>query len=410
MLPKFMTRDDGFEDFHIPLMTSNNLMGGGMENNNSNNIVLPTNGTDIDSLLQVHRRKMLRRAANRRSAQLSRARKKAHMEDLKVENNRLQRLVDILDSQPELLFCITMDGRITYLSDRTSSHVRISSPDCGDEDPIHMSQILTAESLDILFDSLAQISSNNGQNMYFSQVSLVREVFYHDMSGYPVAGYLRCAKVVRKNPDELGNVDMEPEAVTSKKNKKNDSSATQYRSNGSPLEEDDLDESTGSALLTSLSQGCHPSLVDFRIGTGYQYKEEGAEGIMQYAGAKRPNPGCPNNGIPSGLPSDEGEEVVCVIRPADMAFPQGGHHTQVLSPLSAASMVAHEREHRAGNSSACRDANNRKGHYSNISFNTGGHYPSETNDSSDSNCNSNKNSTSSEAGSDDTGENDANSA
>jgi hypothetical protein len=31
---------------------------------------------DIDSLLQVHRRKMLRRAANRRSAQLSRARKK----------------------------------------------------------------------------------------------------------------------------------------------------------------------------------------------------------------------------------------------------------------------------------------------------------------------------------------------
>ena len=32
--------------------------------------------SDIDSLLQVHRRKMLRRAANRRSAQQSRARKK----------------------------------------------------------------------------------------------------------------------------------------------------------------------------------------------------------------------------------------------------------------------------------------------------------------------------------------------
>jgi hypothetical protein len=31
---------------------------------------------NIDSLLQVHRRKMQRRAANRRSAQLSRARKK----------------------------------------------------------------------------------------------------------------------------------------------------------------------------------------------------------------------------------------------------------------------------------------------------------------------------------------------
>lgn len=32
--------------------------------------------SNIDSLLQIHRRKMLRRAANRKSAQLSRARKK----------------------------------------------------------------------------------------------------------------------------------------------------------------------------------------------------------------------------------------------------------------------------------------------------------------------------------------------
>ena len=45
------------------------------------NQFVPTNvvmqaTSDIDSLLQVHRRKMLRRAANRRSAQQSRARKK----------------------------------------------------------------------------------------------------------------------------------------------------------------------------------------------------------------------------------------------------------------------------------------------------------------------------------------------
>ena len=39
------------------------------------NVVMQSN-SEIDSLLQVHRRKMLRRAANRRSAQLSRARKK----------------------------------------------------------------------------------------------------------------------------------------------------------------------------------------------------------------------------------------------------------------------------------------------------------------------------------------------
>ncbi len=36
---------------------------------------IPPNA-NIESILQVHRRKMLRRAANRKSAQLSRARKK----------------------------------------------------------------------------------------------------------------------------------------------------------------------------------------------------------------------------------------------------------------------------------------------------------------------------------------------
>ena len=40
-----------------------------------NVLEIPPNA-NIESILQVHRRKMLRRAANRRSAQLSRARKK----------------------------------------------------------------------------------------------------------------------------------------------------------------------------------------------------------------------------------------------------------------------------------------------------------------------------------------------
>ena len=44
----------------------------------SDNVVMQSN-SEIDSLLQVHRRKMLRRAANRRSAQLSRARKKVRI-------------------------------------------------------------------------------------------------------------------------------------------------------------------------------------------------------------------------------------------------------------------------------------------------------------------------------------------
>jgi PAS domain-containing protein len=102
-------------------------------------------GQQADSSAQVeNKRKMLRRAANRRSAQLSRARKKANLEELKIENNRLQRLVDILDSQPELVFCINIEGSISYMSERTESFMRINlSGDLSDEVPTNINQILS---------------------------------------------------------------------------------------------------------------------------------------------------------------------------------------------------------------------------------------------------------------------------
>jgi len=308
-----------------------------------------------------------------------------------------------------------MDGRITYMSDRTSSHVRISS-DCGDEDPIHMSQILTAESLEILFDSLAQLSSNNGQNIYFSTSAPVREVFYHDISGYPVAGYLRCSKVIRKNPEELGNLGEmdvhEPIVQGPLKKSKRSQNDPHYRNDA--LEDDDMDESTGSALLTSLSQGCHPSLADFSSSTGYRYKEaDVGDGNASYAGVKRGNTASRDLNSLHCTGFEDGEEIVCVIRPADVAFPQSLQQIQLLSPLSTASMVAHEREFRSALQAQGNglDNGNRNGHFSNMQYQNVPHYPNKSsNDSSDSNCNSNKNSTSSEAGSDDNGDNGNNSA
>jgi PAS domain-containing protein len=131
----------------------------------------------IDSLLHVHRRKLQRRAANRKSAQLSRARKKvrshkssivrsaycesflqAHLEELTVENARLQQLVDILDSQPELMFCINARGDITYVSERTVNFVNITGVDGGsDEEPTHILQILRKDSVDSVLSSIQEI-------------------------------------------------------------------------------------------------------------------------------------------------------------------------------------------------------------------------------------------------------------
>ena len=216
-MPKIFMKEQGFPvpnlTSNLPLTNSNNNSNNSIQNPNMINIrpeyinelsqSLNKHGptyvdaqihSNIDSILQVHRRKMLRRAANRKSAQLSRARKKvkyitrtviviitnhkfiqAHLEELKIENSRLQRLVDILDSQPELVFCVTLKGKLTYVSERTINFVKINmSGDDSDEDPTHISQILSEASVSAILDAISQLSKYTSNqvdcesNMVFS--------------------------------------------------------------------------------------------------------------------------------------------------------------------------------------------------------------------------------------------------
>ena len=81
MIPKILVKDHGAYPAHFPAVPAavrppdHHFVGGHHLGFMPANVVIQAQN-DIDSLLQVHRRKMLRRAANRRSAQLSRARKK----------------------------------------------------------------------------------------------------------------------------------------------------------------------------------------------------------------------------------------------------------------------------------------------------------------------------------------------
>ena len=87
------------------------------------------------------------------------------MEDLKAENAKLQRLVDVLDSQPELLFCVTVDGRITFMSERALNYFQ----NCiGDEsgDPTHINQILTKQSVNVFYEALESIKGSDESNIY----------------------------------------------------------------------------------------------------------------------------------------------------------------------------------------------------------------------------------------------------
>lgn len=111
---------------------------------------------------------------------------KAHLEELKAENTRLQRLVDVLDSQPELTFCITSAGKVTYISDRMMNFVKINygPDDNGDEDPTHVSQLLTPESSLELIDSInklrecAPASTDDLSLLFSAKVSVLYGILY----------------------------------------------------------------------------------------------------------------------------------------------------------------------------------------------------------------------------------------
>lgn len=67
-------------------------------------------------------KKLQKRAANRKSAQLSRKRKKALIEELRYENQDLQRHEDILAVIPDPVFAFdTADGRVWFASNSASS-------------------------------------------------------------------------------------------------------------------------------------------------------------------------------------------------------------------------------------------------------------------------------------------------
>mmetsp|Transcript_32739 Transcript_32739/g.43095 ORF Transcript_32739/g.43095 Transcript_32739/m.43095 type:complete len:393 (-) Transcript_32739:183-1361(-) len=76
----------------------------------------PASKETVVSPTQIDK-KILKRAANRKSAQLSRKRKKAFVDDLKAENEMLKRNKDILDCIPDLVFAFdALTGKVVFAS------------------------------------------------------------------------------------------------------------------------------------------------------------------------------------------------------------------------------------------------------------------------------------------------------
>jgi PAS domain S-box-containing protein len=78
---------------------------------------------------QMKHKKKHKRAANRRSAQLSRKRKKMAIEDLKEENDDLRRKEQILKSIPDLIVVFDSSGRLWFVSESVERFLSFSAPE-----------------------------------------------------------------------------------------------------------------------------------------------------------------------------------------------------------------------------------------------------------------------------------------
>mmetsp|Transcript_8329 Transcript_8329/g.21483 ORF Transcript_8329/g.21483 Transcript_8329/m.21483 type:complete len:321 (-) Transcript_8329:338-1300(-) len=109
---------------------------------------------------EMDAKKRAKREANRRSAQLSRARKKAFIEDLKQKNHEYQRCEQILACHPDLVFAFDAAGRIEFANARACSQLDLSARDLEAQSFFEM---LGGESRLRFQSALQEVMSRPGQ-------------------------------------------------------------------------------------------------------------------------------------------------------------------------------------------------------------------------------------------------------
>lgn len=327
------------------------------------------NFIDDEHHIQDSRRKMLRRAANRRSAQLSRARKKAQLEELKGEKARMQRLVDILDSQPELIVCITKDGSITYISEKSTNFMKLSLSG-AEESPSHLNQILSKDSVESVINTIAELDQhqfndklNLGRESASNTLFSSKKVYFHDEFGYPLVGYLRCSRV-------LGRKKIETEPSDGTENSDNESAPKKQRVSKDAVVK--VEKKRKNDIEVKIESDGQWNLSNFKLLTDAVSSLIGDDNNNEIENSRDSRKIQKNNGSTckvqssnetnnsvasseienssnSAIHQKEEPEFVCVIRTSDNCFvPHATSNNSGLflfsSQLSTASIVAHDLE------------------------------------------------------------------
>lgn len=258
--------------------------------------------------------------------------------------------------------------------------VKVSNVDeSSDEDPTHLNQILTPESVDTAIETIKKLQkecaagsingSGTGSNSdsSYGKVSEVQEVSFNDENGYPTIGYMRCTMVVRRDiVDESQESSEEP---PSKKKKGADEKDETANFMNSTL--------AGAMALQSLG------------------KSISGQGSVEES-VTPPSESVSSSMQPMKRPEGE-DEFICTIRPGHMSVPNNFY-------LSKASMVEHDINNpgmKEDESLSSRDESG-SGSGGNADSRTTGE-KAGTSGSDTSTSTTNKNCTSSETGSEDNG-------
>lgn len=116
--------------------------------------------------LRQQEKKMQKRAANRKSAQLSRKRKKALIEELKFENQDLQRHEDILEVIPDPVFAFdATGGGVWFASNSASAQFGLTVEELTSVNFFDLMTEDCAKRLRVLIDTAAKGISDNGSSL-----------------------------------------------------------------------------------------------------------------------------------------------------------------------------------------------------------------------------------------------------
>ena len=160
--------------------------------------------------------------------------------------------------------------------------------------------------------------------------SYIKSVYYHNASGFQVAGYIRCSRLIKRTPFDDGSetvavMDIGP------LNKKCKTAAPM------PL-------TASNIAAASSSSGV------FAVGAPASQQYAASLSILDMNGSA---PACTGGNVEfSHDERHQGEveeEFVCAIRPADASFPHTGGSQLFSSLLSTASIVAHDLDLRSNN-------------------------------------------------------------